>query len=473
MSERISRRSLLRWSAISMGALALAHCAPQATPTVAPAAEKEVVPTAAAEKEAVPTTAPATVAKPAPAEGVTVTWWYAWGNLPPAVDRMMETDEFKDWMQGNKLEHKGSVTSEAILTAVAAGTPPDGGSNFDYPNLWARGAVLPVNDWVDASEFVKQDDILEMIWSGCFYDGQMIGVPGIETFLWYGLNYNEKLVKEAGLDPDNPPLTWEGLFEWHKALTVFDDAGNLLQMGFDPYDAMAGEPDFAATSWGFKWWDEEARTFNLNDPRMAEALDICGEFIRHVGPDKFQGLRQVDGQGAWGAAYNAEVQAMIMEGYWHPGETQIQQPDVAQHNRSTWAPVPASREGAKIEATGPHFVQLFKDGEHPYEMFKVSEFLLTDLALDIIFEEVGWIFGIKSWLETVDPTTYPGLDFYIKAANDMTEWIVGRRCPIHWYVTDQYAELREQVYRDMMTATEAAEELQKRALAEWEAQGLD
>jgi len=28
------------------------------------------------------------------------------------------------------------------------------------------------------------------------------------------------------------------------------------------------------------------------------------------------------------------------------------------------------------------------------------------------------------------------------------------------------------VYRDLMSATDAAEELQKRALAEWEAQGL-
>ena len=38
-------------------------------------------------------------------------------------------------------------------------------------------------------------------------------------------------------------------------------------------------------------------------------------------------------------------------------------------------------------------------------MFRVAEFLLNDVALDIIFEEVGWVFGKKSWLETVDPTT--------------------------------------------------------------------
>ena len=125
----------------------------------------------------------------------------------------------------------------------------------------------------------------------------------------------------------------------HKALTVFDDAVTCSRWGWIPTMPWLGEPDFAATSWGFKWWDEEDGSFPSERPRMAESLDMCGEFHRFVGPDKFQGWRQVDGQGTWGAAYNAEVQAMIIEGYWHPGETQIQQPDVAQYNRSSWAPV--------------------------------------------------------------------------------------------------------------------------------------
>ena len=122
-------------------------------------------------------------------------------------------------------------------------------------------------------------------------------------------------------------------------------------------------------------------------------MDTCGEFIKLVGPDKFAGMRQDQNLGGWGASYNAGVQNMIIEGYWHPGETQIQKPEIAEFNRSSWAPVPASREGAKIMATGAHFVVLFKDGKHPDQMFKVAEFMVTDTALDIIFKEVGWIFG--------------------------------------------------------------------------------
>jgi multiple sugar transport system substrate-binding protein len=460
--KKLNRRDFLKMGALASATGVLASCAQRPEETEAPA---EVAP----EEEAEPVVEEA----PESAEGVTVQYWYAWGNLDPAMDQIMATEAYKEAMKGNSLEYKSAVESEALLTAVAAGTPPDGGSNFPYANLWTRGAVLEVTDLVATSPVVKKDDIAPGLWEGSFYDGKMIGVPGIEGFNWWGMNINANAAEEAGLDPDNIPLTWEGLYEWHQALTKFDDAGNLLQFGLDPYDAMANEPDFAATSFGFKWWDEETGKHDLNNPLMAESMDVMGEFIKYVGPDKFAGLRQVEGNGTWGAAYNAGVQTMIMEGYWHPGETQIQQPDIAQYNRSTWAPVPSSREGSKIMATGPHFVQLFAQGNNPNEMFLFAEHLLSGAAMDIIFKEVGWIFGRLSWLETVDKNTYPGLAFYIDASTQVTDWLVGRRNPIYSYVTAQYAELREKVYREEMNSTDAAEELQARAVAEWDAQGLD
>ena len=64
-------------------------------------------------------------------------------------------------------------------------------------------------------------------------------------------------------------------------------------------------------------------------------------------------------------------------------------------------------------------------------------------------------------------------DFYIDATEQVTDWLVGRRNPIYSYVTTQYGELREAVYREEMTSTDAAEELQLRAETEWEAQGLN
>lgn len=464
MTKRtMNRRTFLRTATFAAGGALLAACGGQSP--AQPAAGGPTAPAA----EGQPTSPPPAAA----GSGKTVQWWFAWGNLSAAVDKIKETPEFKEVMGDNILEYKPSVDREAILTAVAGGTPPDGGSNFDYANLFYRGALLPVDDQISSSQIIKKDEILPQLWESAIYDGKMIGVPGIESYLWWGMNYNSKAVQDAGLDPNTPPTTWEEALDWHKELTKFDDAGNLKQMGLDPYDAMAGETDFGVQSFGgFNWWDEKSRKMNLDNDAMAQCLDTCGEFIKIVGPDKFAGMRQDQNLGGWGAAYNAGVQNMIIEGYWHPGETQIQKPEVAQYNKSTWAPVPASRKGKKIMATGSHFVVLFKDAKNTAEMFKVAEFLHTDTALDIIFKEVGWIFGRIPWLKKVNPDTYPGLKFYIDAPEQVDEWIIGRRSPLHPFVQTQYVELREQVYRGLMTAKDAAAELQKRADAEWKAQGL-
>ena len=56
--------------------------------------------------------------------------------------------------------------------------------------------------------------------------------------------------------------------------------------------------------------------------------------------------------------------------------------------------------------------------------------------------------------------------------NDATDWTPNfRRSPIHGYIQSQYQELREAVYRDKMSAEDAAAELQKRVDTEWKNQG--
>jgi hypothetical protein len=56
----------------------------------------------------------------------------------------------------------------------------------------------------------------------------------------------------------------------------------------------------------------------------------------------------------WGGSYNAEVQAMIIDGYWRPGGTMINKPEVGEVNRTVWAPVPDSRKGTKVQGFGGH-----------------------------------------------------------------------------------------------------------------------
>jgi maltose-binding protein MalE len=463
----ISRRDFLRAASLVTAAGLLAACGGQqpAAPAEAPAEEP-------AEAQAEPAEEEPAAAAPAE-EAITVQYWFAWGNFANAWDTLKTLPKFKEVVGDNlTIEVKGSAGGETLLTAVAAGTPPDGASNVQYLDYMARDVLVPIDEWVAASAIIKKEKFLEGSWNDAFHKGVMYGVPADEGFLRYGLNYNSKMVEAAGLDPDTPPQTWSECFEWHQALTQFDDANNLKQIGLDPYDAMGGQIGiqdgfYPPVSWGWKWFDADTGKFDVDNEMMVEAFETMGEFYKLAGPDNLAGMRQVEGQGSWGGSFNTEVQAMIIEGYWHPGESMIEKPEVGEFNRSTWAPVPDSRKGTKVQGFGGHYVIIFKDSKQKEGMFKVGEFLNTNEACDVIFKAVGWLPGLIPYLETVDASTFPGLQFYFDSIDQATEWSSPARCPITSFAGTTYTELREAQYRDQMTSAEAAAEFQRRLEEEW------
>jgi len=455
-TKKLNRREFLRLGAMAAGGLALAACAPQAAPTQAPAAQQPAAPPAA--------------------KGVALTYWPSWGNFGPVWDKFRATDEFKQAVGANTLEVTTGKPYEAVLTAVAAGTPPDACSNYQYLDLMARGVLAPIDDLVKASTVIKKELYFDGNWNDGFYKDVQYGVSAIEGFLRYGLNYNSKMVQDAGLDPDKPPATWDEVLDWHKKLTKIEGT-TMKQVGLDPYDAMGGQLAiqdgfYAPVSWGWKWFDVATSKFDVANAKMAESLDVMGEFYRIAGPDNMAAMRNVEGQGGWGPSFNASVQAMIIEGYWHPGETVIQKPEVGKLNRTTWGPVPASRKGVKVQGTGGHYVIFFKDSKNTKEMFKIAEFLNSDKACDIMFKDVGWLPGKKDFIAKADPSAFPGLKFYFDSATQATEWSSPARCPITSFASQQYQELREKVFRNQMKAADAAAEFQKRLEDEWKKQGF-
>ncbi len=447
-----TRRDFLRVAGTAGGLAALAACAP-----TAPAAGE--------------------VAGAVVEEGVTVNFWIFWGQPGRIADQLLATPELEELMGPNTLEFRTSVAREARLAAIAAGTPPDIGALGNYLDFMARGVVVPLDDYIAASTMINAEDFIPGNWEVIQYQGTIYGVPAIECFLRRGLNYNTALVGEAGLDPESPPETWAELMVWHEALTQFDESGNLLQIGIDPYDAEGGvgpgNDGWTLTeSWGFEYFDEDTKTFNLDHELMAQGLETLGEFVQLIGPDNLVGMRAVEGQGTWGGAYNAGIQALIIEGYWHPGETFNEKPDIAEHNRATWCPVPENRRGEKIQYGGGHMVQIFKDGQYKDEAWPVAEWLQTAGWCDLIFENIGWLPAYKPYFDNADTDKFPGLQFYFDSVNEATYWGPLIRCEIETFVNQKYVEARERVFRGEATGTEAAAAMQEAAVAEYKAAGF-
>jgi len=465
--SKLSRRQFLYGTALVAAGGVMAACTPKATPTpeAKPAAQKPAAPTA------VPT------APPAPKEKIPIKYWIFWNQPQACEEAWRNTDEWKAMEEsGLEIEFKTGMGGDAGKTAVAAGTPPDVGNLGPQLDFAIGGVLLDLNPFVETSAKISPDMFFKESYENASWKGMQFGIPGLECYVRLGLDYNEKLVGEAGLDPDNPPQTWDELFEWHKKLTKFDAAGNLLQFGIDPYDAMGGTtPHYAsgwtqAVLWDIDWWDPATGKINLNQPKLAEALDMYAEFIRYMGPDKLQGVRSVEGQGTWGGGYNAEVQAMIIEGYWHPGETANEKPEVSKVNRASWVPVPTWRKGDKVQLYTSHATALYRDGEHAKEAFPIIEFQQCKAHCDILFNTIGWLPAVKDYVAQVEPK-FPGLEFYLKSASEATHRYTDPRMPIGTFVGTKIREYRELVYRDEITPKEAVEGLQKDVEQEWEESG--
>ena len=469
--KHLTRRDFLKLTTVVSTGAVIAACAPAAP---APAAPAPAAPAKAAEpaKPAAPTAAPAAKTP------ITVRLWVAWGNLNKLFQDEVwyKMPEYEQVVGSNiKIEYKGNTGDQPVQTAIAAGDPPECASNISYAQLAIKDVFLDTQPLIDTSKYVKQADYIPAVWDFCkFWTFKgLLGIPCFESYLDYGLNYNTKLVQDAGLDPEKPPTTFSEGLEWHKALTKKDAAGNLKQFGLDPYDAMGGDPDGIQMATLVKWWDDKTGKFNFTDPKIVDYITITKQYYDIMGPDQIAGLRQAEGMGGWGGSYNAQVQAMIIEGYWHPGETTVQAPDVAKLNKASWALVTDANKGKKVQEAGGHTLGIFKNSKNPKEAFKLGEFFNQDTPLNTLFKEVGWVVGKKTWMEkNVKPDAYPGLDFYFNKVNDTTDWFQLRRCPLHGYLWNQWTEVREIVYRGKMTPQQGAAEMQKRAETEWKNQGL-
>ncbi len=279
LQRAVSRRSFLRGAAmIGVGGL-IAACAPTAAPS------------AGGDSAAAP-------AK----EQLVITHWAFWNQLGKVKDMFEATDELKQALGDNTWEYRTGIEREAWLTAFAGGTPPDIGALWGYYENMVKGVAIPLDDYISQSKVISKDKFIDGNWETIKYQDKIYGVPAYECFVRRGLNYNTKMVEEAGLDPDQPPVTWDELYKWHEKLTKFDGAGNLQQIGLDPYDAEGGvgpggDGFFLCDSWGVDWYDPDKKEFHLNDERIAKGMEVMGEFTKLIGPDNLAGLRSVEGQG--------------------------------------------------------------------------------------------------------------------------------------------------------------------------------
>ena len=199
------------------------------------------------------------------------------GKAATTIDAL--TTEYVSQTPGVKIDavYSGSYqdTITKVLTAARGGNPPQLSVILavDMFTLIEEEAIVAFEDLITTDE--------ERAWMKGFYPafmensttgGKTYGIPfqrSTPVLYW-----NKEAFKEAGLDPDTPPATWDEMVSFGKKLTKKDASGNVVQWG-------VRIPTSGFPYWLFQGLTTQNDVFLMNadgnetyfdDPKVIEAL---------------------------------------------------------------------------------------------------------------------------------------------------------------------------------------------------------
>ncbi|NLE44139.1 MAG: extracellular solute-binding protein [Chloroflexi bacterium] len=466
MDKRISRREMLTLCGALAAGTVLAACAPQ------PTAESEQVVTEEQPVDAASPEEEQPVDAAPPEEEVQITYWQGWATETTVQD-WQKSEVYKEMTEGFTVEMLVGVREEKQTTAAAAGQLPDVILQFDYVNWFRKGLLMPLDDLVAKSTEIDLDDFVGAIHEASRFDGNLLGIPAIECWNRFGLNVDTSLLEAAGMDASKFPETLDEIYEWAVELTKFDDAGNLLLMGFDPYGEMAGQFQSLVTWWvavcmGVDFYDNETGEYHFDDPKIMEYVEWATKFYDLMGPDNVAGFR--DSYQQWGQAINAQTVVMTVNGYWQVGQVGQENPEVAAVIEPSWPPVPEERRGVKIAHPSPHFASIPTTSKYPEQAFRTIEYITSDDGCTLLYNRIGYLPARASFLETVDGTRHHGLQWWLDTAKTATEFPVPTKDPLSGWNYQQWVVARERIYRHEVGVEEAMTEWQRLATEEYRKQ---
>lgn len=182
-------------------------------------------PSASASASASPSASPST----APKKDVTLQFWTI--SLSPNFDDYINgrIKVFEDANPGIKVKWTDlpyDAMENKLLTSIAGGNAPD----VVNLNTGMTMTLAGKNALVDLEKEATEEQ--RSIYFENLYNSTKLGDSAYAFPWYYGLNafiYNKKIYEEAGLDPNQPPTTWEELKQ--QAITIKEKTG---KYGFVP-----------------------------------------------------------------------------------------------------------------------------------------------------------------------------------------------------------------------------------------------
>lgn len=309
---------------------------------------------------------------PAPEEPVTVSFasWVGSG-----ATWQMLAEQFHELYPNITIEFQDVPFEEIrtrLLTQVAANNPPDAAymDAVTISEFASRGALTNLDSYIAESQAVSVDDYVPAFLNAVQYEGSIYGLPitGETT----GLFYRTDLFEEAGLDPNDPPATWE---EFRAAAEALTDPEK-RQYGFIlfapeaayywyPWLMQAGGAALAEDGIDITWDDEAGQ-------RAAEFYIGLRDFT----PPDFWNSNSWDGR----VAFAEGTVGMYIAGAWFAGTLQSEFPDID----GKWATAPLPEDQRCATTIAGDSLVVFEASENKDAAWKWIEFISAPENLRLI-----------------------------------------------------------------------------------------
>ena len=182
----------------------------------------------------------------------------------------------------------GAMNPQKLMTAIVGGVPPDlvQQDRFTIGDWASRDAFRPLDDLLAADAHssdpfaIHQKDYVPATWAETLYQNHVYAIPNSTDDRV--LFYNRALFRQAGLDPNKPPQTWDELIADAKQLTRRAPNGGYDRMGFVP---LFGQ------GWLYLWsWQKDGevmsadgRACTLANPQTVQALSAMVSWYDALG----------------------------------------------------------------------------------------------------------------------------------------------------------------------------------------------
>ena len=366
----------------------------------------------------------------------TVQFWHCMGSdNGDRIQRMVDRfNASQDEIEVVATYQGGYEEGNAKLqTAIAGGTAPDIAQiERGFVEPYAKAERLEdLKPYMEQSGVISPDDFVEGLMGYSYYDGsdKLVSIPfSRSTPIFY---YNKDAFREAGLDADKGPETWDDVIECAKKLTKVED-GKTVRYGIT----------FPVATWYFK-----ANVAQLGGRTINEDRTAIGFYDNGVGKQVLDYWTELRDSGVYMVPPTKDGPVTARQAFIN-GEACMFQESTSLIGKLTEscdfelgaAYLPYAPDGKAAMPTGGANIAMMADGANKEAAWKFLQWMLTDEEGCLQFElESGYLPFTRQMIESEAIQNLWEENPMYRIAYDQLQYAVDTEQHLYW------AELKSEI----------------------------